>query len=377
MIPLADLLTVAGLAAAATLVVGVAGGLVLRLLRRRSIRWLVGGLAVVPVLSVLASVLVVARAMFLSPHDLDVLVSIIVASGVGGLLVALVLGRSMTRGAGELARAAHTMSSGTYQPPSGDLPAELDAVAAQLQQSDEQLRDARQREIALEESRRELVAWVSHDLRSPLAGVRAMAEALEDGVVSTPEDCARYYAGIRREADRLSVMVDDLFELSRIHARALRLVVEQVGVEDLVSDLLASADPLARSKGVRLLGSADPGAAVAVDARELSRALHNLLANAIRHTPSDGTVSVTASVVDGHACFAVEDACGGIPEADLERVFDVAFRGVAARTPTADSGAGLGLAIARGIVQAHAGQIEVRNTGPGCRFEVRLPLVPA
>ena len=125
--------------------------------------------------------------------------------------------------------------------------------------ADGRLRESRGREIALEDSRRELVAWVSHDLRSPLAGVRAMAEALEDGVVTSPEDQARYFTSIRREADRLAIMVDDLFELSRIHAKALRLVIAQVGPADLVSELLASADPIARAKGVRLVGSADPG----------------------------------------------------------------------------------------------------------------------
>jgi signal transduction histidine kinase len=283
----------------------------------------------------------------------------------------------VTRGAAQLAASASTMSRGAYEPPGTTLPAELAAVGAELERTDQRLRQSRQREMALEDSRRELVAWVSHDLRSPLAGIRAMAEALEDGVVSEPQDQARYYTGIRRESDRLAVMVDDLFELSRIHASALRLVIAEVGVEDIVSELLAGADPLARSKGVRLLGSADPQAAVAVDARELSRALNNLLANAIRHTPSDGTVRVTASVSDEHATFAVADACGGIPEVDLPRVFDVAFRGVAARTPTVESGAGLGLAIARGIVEAHAGEIDVRNAGPGCCFEVRIPLAPA
>ena len=271
----------------------------------------------------------------------------------------------MSRGAGRLAQAARTLSADAYEPPAAPLPKELDAVAAEMASADGRLRESRGREIALEDSRRELVAWVSHDLRSPLAGVRAMAEALEDGVVTSPEDQARYYTSIRREADRLAIMVDDLFELSRIHAKALRLVIAQVGPADLVSELLASADPIARAKGVRLVGSAEPGPAVAVDARELSRALYNLIANAIRHTPSDGTVRITASVARDHACFTVADACGGIPEADLPRVFDVAFRGVAARTPTADGGAGLGLAIARGIVEAHAGEINVRNTGSG------------
>lgn len=374
MIPLPDLMTIVGLTLVTTAVVGVVGGLTLYGLRRRSVRWLVAGLAVVTVLSVLAAVTVVARAMFLSTHDLDVVLVVVVASGLGGLAVALLLGRIVSRGGADLATAARTMGAGAYAHPVRPLPAELAGVATEMQAADRRLDESRVRESALEDSRRELVAWVSHDLRSPLAGIRAMAEALEDGIVSSASDRARYYANIRRESDRLAAMVDDLFELSRIHAQSLGLVMAQVGLEDLVSDLVAGADPIARSKGVRLLATARTEAAVAVDAREISRALHNLLANAIRHTPSDGVVSVSASATDEHALVTVEDACGGIPEGDLARVFDVAFRGEAARTPALDSGAGLGLAIARGIVEAHAGDIQVRNVGEGCRFEVRLPL---
>lgn len=374
MIPVPDLLIIVGLALGTTTVVGAVGGLSLYALRTRSVHWLVSGLAVVTVLSVLAAVTVVARAMFLSTHDLDVVLVVVVASGLGGLAIALLLGRIVSRGGADLATAARTMGAGTYRHPTRPLPAELADVATEMRAADARLRESRLRESALEDSRRELVAWVSHDLRSPLAGIRAMAEALEDGIVSSPEDRARYYTSIRRESDRLAVMVDDLFEMSRIHAEALRLVVAEVGLEDLVSDLVAGADPIARSKGVRLLASASTAAAVAVDAREMSRALHNLLANAIRHTPSDGIVSFTASATDEHAVFTVEDACGGIPAGDLARVFDVAFRGEAARTPARDSGGGLGLAIARGIVKAHAGEIQVRNAGDGCCFEVRLPL---
>ncbi|WP_262402912.1 sensor histidine kinase [Actinomadura sp. CNU-125] len=111
---------------------------------------------------------------------------------------------------------------------------------------------------------------------------------------------------------------------------------------------------------------------VQVDAGELGRALRNLVVNAIRHTPGDGTVEIVGDVDGGEVRVTVADGCGGIPEDDLPRVFDVAFRGEAARSP--GGGAGLGLAIARGIVEAHAGRIGVANAGPGCRFEIRLPV---
>jgi signal transduction histidine kinase len=248
--------------------------------------------------------------------------------------------------------------------------AELAALSRELEAARVRLADSRARESALEASRRELVAWVSHDLRTPLAGIRAMAEALEDDVA---EDPVRYRKQIRMEVDKLAGMVDDLFELSVINAGALRLSLDRIWLADLVSDTLAGAHALARERGVALRGHAAGNVAVRADGRELTRLMSNLVVNAIRHTPSDGTVEIHLSTEEGRARIAVTDGCGGIPEEDLPRVFDVAWRGTNARTPGPDGGAGLGLAIVRGIVEAHAGQITVANIAGGCRFEISLP----
>ena len=374
MIGLPDLVLVAAIALASAAVVGFLGGILMVRLRHRSLAIQLGTLATITIASVLAGVLVVADAMFLSAHDARIAVIVVAASGCAGLVIAVLLGRRVSQDASALADAAQTLSTERFRSPDGPLPAELAVVAAEMQIADRRLRAARDQTEALETSRRELVAWVSHDLRSPLAGLRAMAEALEDGVVTDPDGVARYHRGIRRETDRMATMVDDLFELSRIHAGALRLAVDRVGLDDLVSEAVAAADPVARSRGVRLAGSASPGEHITVDPRQMARVLHNLVANAVRHTPDDGTVEVAGTLTDHHACFVVADSCGGIPELDLPRVFDVAFRGEAARTPAAGSGAGLGLAIARGIVEAHDGEIDVHNAGGGCRFEVRIPL---
>ena len=219
---------------------------------------------------------------------------------------------------------------------------------------------------------------VLQDLESANASQQSLetvvAEALEDQVVIDPREVSQYHTQIRREVDRLTLMIDDLFELSRIHAGALRLTRRMVGLEDLVAEVVASAEPVARSKGVRLTGAAVRGMPVFIDTAEMGRALRNLVTNAIRHTPSDGVVDVLAETQSGMACVSVSDACGGIPPGDLPRVFDVAFRGESARTPGPQEGAGLGLSIARGIVEAHSGQIAVRNAGPGCQFLIRLPL---
>jgi signal transduction histidine kinase len=203
-----------------------------------------------------------------------------------------------------------------------------------------------------------------------------MAEALEDGVVDAPDQVADYHSRIRVETDRLTGMVDDLFELSRIHAGALQLQLDTVSLADLVSDSVASATAQARSKRVTVRAEGASWPIVRGSDAELSRVMRNLLANAIRHTPVDGSVVVAAGTDPDGAWLSVQDSCGGIPSDDLPRVFDVAFRGESARSPQGrgDGGAGLGLAIARGLVEAHHGRISVENRAPGCRFVVRLPI---
>lgn len=238
-------------------------------------------------------------------------------------------------------------------------------------------RQARQRERAIEASRRDLVAWISHDLRTPLSGIRAMAEALADGMVTDPEGVASYADRINRESTRLSGMVDDLFQLSRITAGTLRLARDAVALSDVVSDTVSAALPVAQRKKVRLETDVQAWPVVVGSDPELARIVQNLLFNAIQYTPPTGAVQVRLAVDGRDALLRVDDGCGGIPAQELQRVFDVAFRGSAARTPGGEhepAGAGLGLAIAKGLVEAHQGRIDARNHGSGCRFEVRLPL---
>jgi len=305
----------------------------------------------------------------------DPVLELLAVAGMAGLAVALFFSRRLTRATRTLLAAVREVGdSGIYTPPDIPLPAELAGLSEGLAEAHDRLGKARAREQALEASRRELVAWVSHDLRTPLAGLRAMAEALEDQVVTDPREVSHYHSQIRRETNRLSAMIDDLFELSKIHAGTLRLSPRLVGLEDLVAEVVASAEPVARAKGIRLTGSAVRGMPVFIDTAEMGRAVRNLVINAIRHTPTEGTIEVVGEIQSGLACVSVADECGGIPMGDLPRVFDVAFRGESARTPDPSGGAGLGLSIARGIVDAHSGQISVRNTGPGCQFLIKLPL---
>ena len=363
------------LAAGWSSVAGMAGVVAAHLLRRRSVRWSVALVALVALGAFVSGLVAAARAMFLSQHDFSVVLIVCAVAGVVSLGFSLVVANAAVRWSRELQAAARLLGDEGPAPDAPDTsrPAELSRVSAELRRTSERLEQSRQRERALESSRRELVAWVSHDLRTPLAGMRAMTEALEDGLVADP---SRYHAQMHAEVDRLTRMVDDLFELSRIHAGALQLTMDRVALDDVVSDALAGADPVARARGVRLGGAVEDGTCVVGDARELSRAVSNLVMNAIRHTPSDGAVEVSARVRDGVVELAVSDECGGIPAEDLDRVFDVAWRGTAARTPepqAVTAGAGLGLAIVRGIVEAHRGSVAVSNEAPGCRFLVRLP----
>ena len=262
---------------------------------------------------------------------------------------------------------------------------EVEAVRRELHMTATALAETREREQSLERARRELVSWVSHDLRTPLAGLRAMAEALEDGVADNPE---MYYKQIGSSVERLNQMVEDLFDLSRIQAGVVSRDVTNVSLDDLVADCVASLEPLATAQEVALVGSVTAVTAISGNAHELNRALTNLVANAIRHTRTQGNVNVRVGLTRaepmpgmpfrGHGPLAeviVSDECGGIPDDHLERLFDVGFRGEAARTPRTinSAGAGLGLAITRGIVEAHSGTVDVRNARGGCQFRVLLP----
>jgi signal transduction histidine kinase len=303
-------------------------------------------------------------------HNVSPVILVCAIAGAGSLATTLFLGRQVVAGSKAPVAAIRALGGGGGSSTPVDPPtAELAELGHEWAETGAKLAASREREHALETSRREMVAWISHDLRTPLTALRAMAEALEDGMV---EDPSVYYARIRTEVERLNAMVGDLFELSRIQAGVLRLVVSPMSVYDLVDDALGGADLLARELGVRLIGDVMDPLPIEVDGRAMSRVLANLLANAIHRTPVGGTVAVAARREAHTAVLSVTDGCGGIPAGDLSRVFDTGWRGMGARSTPA--GAGLGLAIVRGIVEAHSGRTAVQNVLGGCRFEVILPV---
>ena len=233
-------------------------------IRRASILWQLVVVVGVAIGAVLAGVVAIARLMFISAHDRGVVTLVALVSGLVALLVAGALGAAIARWSEALRAGRATARRRTARSSAEQRgPSELQALSAELARTSERLEESRLREARLEASRRELVSWVSHDLRTPLAGMRAMTEALEDGMV---EDPARYHRQIRAEVDRMVRMVDDLFELSRIHAGVLTVSPEPVVLGDLVSEAIAGADPVARARSVRLGGSVEDGLAVHADA---------------------------------------------------------------------------------------------------------------
>jgi signal transduction histidine kinase len=337
---------------------------------------LVVGLA--PVMATWVGAIVAARAMFVSYHDLTALLLIAVTAAAVALGASWLLSRRIRRDATALGELSARIGSGMVPDaaPAASV-SELAAVGRQLADTSRRLDESQRRQQALERSRRELVAWVSHDLRSPLAGIRAMSEALEDGVVDDPDEVRGYLRAIGAETDRLTELVDDLFELSRITSGALDLRPREVAATDLLGPVLDPQRATARERGIELRTRLTDEAPLLVSPAEAARVVRNLVDNAIRHTPAGGIVVVGVAADGAEAVVSVDDECGGIPVGDLDRVFEVAFRGDAARTRGDDGGGGLGLAIAKGLAEAQDGTISVANTPGGCRFTVRFPLAGA
>lgn len=319
-----------------------------------------------------------AQAMFLSGHDLSLLLTMLLFAAL------LVVGVSMY-GAALMGRRIERVRAGTARLASGELDAEVSVegrdeiagLAEDFNRMSLALQEAKSREKEMEEARRDLIAAVAHDLRTPLASTRALIEAVTDGVASDPELQARYLDSAQGEISHLSQLVEDLFELARIDAGVLQLNLERASLYDLISDTLSSFQGQAQEQGVRLVGevssNVDP---VLMNPPKLQRVFHNLISNALHHTPTDGTIALRAEPNGEVVRVEVADTGRGISSEDLPRIFERSFRGEQSRTrPPIDgaSGAGLGLAIARGLIEAHGGAISVESQpGQGSCFRFTL-----
>jgi len=379
-LPTADLPVVALLLAAA----GGGGGLLALLLVRPAVLGRLGGVraqlagaSLIGSLLLLGMMLAGARAMFLSGHDLSLLLTMLVFAAILSVGFGLLCARM-------LADRIERVRDGTARIAAGDLESEVPVeghdevadLAEDFNRMARALEAAAEREREMEKTRRDLIAAVSHDLRTPLASTRALIEAVADGVAEDPETEERYLSSARRELAHLSRLVDDLFELARIDAGVLQLTLEEASLHDMISDTISSFQPQAEIRGVRLVGEVSGGVdPVLVNPPRLQRVLHNLLSNALRHTPVDGTIALRATPQGEEVRVEVSDTGEGIAPEDLHRVFERSFRAERSRTRRADDdpGAGLGLAIAKGLIEAHGGTMDVdSDSGRGSRFSFTL-----
>ena len=342
----------AGIVLAATLAAGTGAVLALRLLP--TLRLQLAGLALLAVTLPLVTVLVSGLVMFHMEDDLKILF-VAVGAAFSAVAVALALAASVARRVEALRRAASALAAGDLGSRAAVTgPSELAELGRSFNEmaaSVEQLFDAR----------RQLVAAASHDLRTPVAAIEAMHEAIEDGLA----DVSDYLPALREQARTLRLLVDDLFELARIDAGSLTLELRETQLDPVVESCLRGLEAEARSRQVRLEAHLDePLPPVRCAPEHVQRVLANLLTNALRHTPSDGAVAVRATPRAGAVEVSVEDDGEGLSTEALQRMFERFWRGDPARQRSSGS-SGLGLAIAKGLVEAQGGSIWAENRAEG------------
>lgn len=344
----------------------------------RSLRYALIVVTVMTIGLVFLNVWVTAQLMFIDEHDLSLTAILLVFAGGTALGFGYFISSALTERIMVVADGARQLSKGdlsTRVAVQGNdelagLATTFNMMAAQLQELDTAKRQ-------LEQSRRDLVAWVSHDLRTPLASMRLVIEALLDGVVDDPDTIKRYLTTAQTEIESLNRLINDLFELAQLDAGHITLQCEQTSLADLLSDTLSGMRALAEQGGVHLEGQAAPDTdPVYIDAQKIQRVLYNLIGNAIRHTPPGGTVTIHAMRAGKMAQVDVRDSGEGIPAADLPHIFERFYRGERARTRDSGGqrGVGLGLAIAQGLIEAHGGAITAySDPGQGAKFTFTLP----
>jgi len=311
--------------------------------------------------------------MFVSRHDAAYTALVAIYAGLLGGWAARALGRRLLHDVDQVRAALAAVGDGARQisiDVAGD--DELAGLASEVERMVDRLATEERARSAVEAAHRDLIAAVSHDLRTPITSLRLLADALRDEVVD-PQSRLEYVSRIAIHVTALSALIDDLFELSRLQAGDVRWAIEQVPLDELVLETVDAMRPEADAHSVAVRTELPAGLfPVRGNPEQIQRVLFNLIQNAIRHTPADGSVTVRAQPADDELEIEVADTGSGIPLAERERVFEAFFQG-SSRAARTDGSAGLGLAISRAIVEAHGGRIWVADATDGTRVRFSLP----
>ena len=376
--PFSDVRAMAVLLSGTAVISLVAGYVAYRtgwIVRSPHLSWTLLGIYALSSVLAFLNVWIAALRMFSSQHDLVLATVLLFFAGGIAMSLGYFLSSTLTRSIQTLSHAARAIAGGrlgTRVPVVGR--DEMAELAATFNEMAAQLEVAARKQSDLDALRRDLIAWAGHDLRTPLASIRAMVEALADGVVDDPKTVERYLHTTQREIRSLSLLIDDLFEMSQLEAGGLPLERQPNSLADLISDTIESFSALALQQDISLVGSADNGVdPVQIDVQMIGRVLANLVGNSLRHTPRGGSVQLHAERSGSEVRVRICDTGEGISPQDLPRVFEQFYRGEKSRS-RATGGAGLGLAIARGIIEAHGGRIWADSTpGAGACFTFTLP----
>jgi signal transduction histidine kinase len=344
-----------------------------------SLRWSLLMIVIITTGLIILNVWVTAQLMFISQHDLVLTIALLVFAGMTALIFGLFVANTITDRIQALSQAAERLAEGrldTRLDAAGsdelaDLIQTFNWMADNLQKIDHQKK-------MIEQTRRDLITWVSHDLRTPLTSIRVMIEALADEVVTDPDTVARYVQSSRSELQHLSRLIDDLFELAKLDAGHFDAHYDLSSLKDLISDALSSMSARAEHRQVKLIGSVgadlDP---VYMAPDKIQRVLYNLIDNALQHTPPQGEVVIRACREVDQVRVEVRNSGSTVDPAHLGHLFESFYRGDSSRVRDEDGrrGTGLGLAIARGFVEAHRGRIWVESRADtGTTFSFTLPL---
>jgi signal transduction histidine kinase len=375
--PMGEVWLITGFLLITTVISAVAGYAAYRLgwmNRSPNIRTALLGSYLLACLLTFINVWLTAQLMFTDQHDLLLGTVLLIFAGAIAMAIGYLLSSSFLDRIQSLDQAAKKIAGGNLSirvPVEGK--DELAGLAQTFNDMATQLEESAEKQKELDLLRRELIAWIGHDLQTPLTSISAIIEALADGIVEDGETELRYYNTARKNISSLSHLIDDMFQMAQIDTGGLELNLESVSIGDLISDTLESFNELAKRREITLKGSvSDHLGEVQVDARRINRVLNNLVDNALKHTPNQGLVEVRANSTIQGIVVDVIDNGEGISEEDLPYIFDLFYRGdISNRRPV--SGTGLGLAISKGIIDAHGGKIEVQSQPGRTKFTFFIP----